>query len=244
MRMQLAVSTTIAALSAATVREVKSQDNIFALSTPGAGTTPDMIKDLDLSSRYETDKPNGIVGAGSPEEICVHDFESLHSEEDLRRELEEISVYYLENASVDRACSSTRDAADRNCRLDFSGLSTSSKFSQICEKLGGVYMEREHSIQCHSSKQQLYYQFDHYPNCFPASCGRNEINDMISKQIESVRRALEDDSGMSCFADYDILRHAGENAMDYGSDGFNRNGVPTFILMGLVSVYMGINYWV
>ncbi|KAL3911478.1 MAG: hypothetical protein SGILL_007267 [Bacillariaceae sp.] len=160
----------------------------------------------------EDSETSGVstLRAGSGNLSCKDGSEALIGQEELRWELQDVNLQYLENASIKNACSTSSDVDGRSCNFDF-GLFPNN-LHQVCEKYGGVYEEREHSIQCHhpSTKEQLYYQIDRFPNCFPGSCQREELETMITHQIESVRRALEEDSGMVCYADYDILRHAND----------------------------------
>jgi hypothetical protein len=234
MKIALAATTTLLVSAAvATARELEHQ-NIFAPAASSdsevTAATPS-VQDYDLSFRYD-DGSNSTVRDGTPQDICSQDLELLLAQEDLRRELQQINLHYLQNAGLDRACSQTRDATNRDCHLDFAIFA--SDLPGVCELYGGVYVEREHSIQCHSSQQQLYYQFDRFPNCFPSSCQHDEVNDMVAKQIEAVRRAMEDDSGMTCYADNDILRHAGEDEPFQDSSSNRRNGSM------LVSLWVGL----
>lgn len=147
---------------------------------------------------------------------CGQDIELLVAQEDLRWQLQDVNLHYLENAGLAKACDDSQQQQQqqlrsRNCNLDFGNFPTN--LGQVCEEHGGVYIEREHSIQCHNSqtKQQLYYQLDRFPSCFPSSCAKEQVDDMVQSQIDFFRLTLEQDSGMICYADFDILRHAGES---------------------------------
>ncbi len=188
--------------------------NIFGI---GDGETTNANTDFDFETSFH---PEDVImttatvqyGETSGVSSCAEASETLIAQEDLRWELQDINVDYLENASIEKACSpSIANQDDLSCDFDF-GLFRNN-LNEVCGNHGGVYDEREHSIQCHNPKtlQQLYYQFDHFPNCFPASCERSELETMMRRQIDSVRRALEIDSGMTCYADYDILRHANDS---------------------------------
>jgi hypothetical protein len=242
MRMVLA----LVILTVVSPASARRMDNIFAIgdSSTTSQSEPDN-QDFDISFRGSK---SNTIREGTSQAWCTRDWDMLLALEDVRRELQDVNLHYLENASVDRACGgdggvSTRDASNRDCRLDFGYFS--SNLHQVCEKHGGVYVEREHSIQCHSSGKKLYYQYDRFPNCFPASCGHTEVEDFVAKQMESVRYALENDSGMTCFADFDILRHAGEEDLNVSAAGKTSRPATVSALLGLVlmGTYIIISYF-
>jgi len=137
---------------------------------------------------------------------CLEASQSLIANEDVRYELSSINHFYLENASIQKACTQ-ESKSDLECKLNF--RLASNELNEVCESNGGTYQEREHSIQCHNleTKESLYYQFDHFPGCYSVACEKADIDQFANLQIDTVKRALEQDSGMKCYADFDILRH-------------------------------------
>jgi hypothetical protein len=188
--------------------------------------------DVEEGEDYENEPTTGTVDTGISS--CFKDSESLIGYEDIRMELSFINLYYLEHGTRNRACTVNADNDENgnsglysNCHVDF--LEASANLNEVCAKHDGKYSETEHSIQCYNSQtnEQLYYQLDHFPGCFAVSCTKHDIDQFITKQVDYVRRALEDagggagtsgegstklsssstSSGMVCYADYDILRH-------------------------------------
>lgn len=208
---QVAFASLLAALAAVSVTAERL--NIFDVDD--SDTNPMNRYDITFEEGEDDSETSGVstlrTGNGNSNVSCKDGSETLIAQEELRWELQDINLQYLENASIEKTCSTSSDADGTSCSFDF-GLFPNN-LDQVCEKYGGVYDEREHSIQCHnpSTKEQLYYQIDRFPNCFPGSCQREEIDSMVAHQIESVRQALEEDSGMVCYADYDILRHANDS---------------------------------
>jgi hypothetical protein len=233
--MNMKMQHVVVVMTVASTVSARRIENIFALVDPSTTSQnqPDN-QDFDISS-LGSNSSVSTIGEGTTQPLCSRDREMLLTLEDLRGELQDVNVQYLENASVDRACgggASTRDDSNRECHLDFGYFSNN--LHQVCEKHGGVYEEREHSLQCHSAKQKLYYQYDRFPNCFPASCEHTEVEDLVSKQMESVRQALEEDSGMTCYADFDILRHAGEVEWNVSVAGMTSRFSTVTTLLGLL----------
>jgi hypothetical protein len=227
---QVAFVSLIVVAAAAGSRNVE-QTNIFDVD--GGSDNPVNRFDINFEEpEAEDSEPSSITTVSTSRTgntlSCKDGSETLIAQEDMRWELQYINVNYLENASIEKVCVPSADGT--NCNFDF-GLFPNN-LNEVCKKYGGIYEEREHSIQCHNptTKEQLYYQIDRFPNCFPTSCQRTEVNSMVEHQIESVRRALEEDSGMICYTDYDILRHAGEYE---NSGGMGRK---TSWVMSLVTV--------
>jgi hypothetical protein len=149
---------------------------------------------------------------------CSDESEILIENEDIRIELMAINMQYLENGSTLKACQ--RTGLESDCRLDFTNYPNN--LQQVCGDNGGIYAEREHSIQCRNSAtdEELYYQFDHYPYCFPQSCDTVDVSKMISIHIDGVKRALEEHSGMLCLSDWEILEHANEVYASLGRQSY------------------------
>lgn len=195
-------------------------DNIFVepVSVTGGNT-----KDVPESSVESTLSFTSLTS-------CYDDSEALIEHEDVRMELMAINMQYLEHGSTLKAC--TRDGKESVCRLDFSLYH--SNLHEVCEEHGGLYAEREHSIQCHNSDtdEELYYQFDNHPYCFPMSCDSVDVNKMITLHIDGVKRALEDHSGMHCLSDWEILVDANER---YASGASQR-----YFHWDMLSYYSGL----
>jgi len=149
---------------------------------------------------------------------CLEETEDLLAAyEDIRLELSAIDQQYLENASIENVC--VQDGEVSNCNFDFRNYP--SNLESVCNNRGGNFYVTEHSIQCHnpSTIGSLYYQFDHYPSCCSESCERNDRNDLLTGRIDSITEAMSEFLQMSCFADYDILRHANETSSLLDSAG-------------------------
>jgi hypothetical protein len=185
-----------------------SADNIFADPYLRTGTDVEGTTESASSS-------SGTTSSFSSLSSCSGDLEALVENEDLRTELSAINLHYLENGSIQRAC--RRDGNSLDCKLDFRLYP--SNLREVCEKHGGSYWEKEHSLQCQNSDtdENLYYQLDHVPSCFAASCGETDAKKITSSQVDGVRRALEENSGMLCLSDWEILEHAGESDGSAGS---------------------------
>jgi hypothetical protein len=213
-------------------------ENIFTI-----GDTSTTSQSVTGNTDFDISFDSGTIQEGSSQAPCARDREMLLALDDLRGELQDVNFHYLENASVDRACGgggdgvSTRNASNRDCRFDFGSFP--SNLHEVCKKHGGVYEEREHSIQCHSAQQKLYYQYDRFPNCLPESCEHIEVEDMLAQQMESIRQALEEDSGMTCYVDFDILRHAGDGEWEVSPAETNRR--PATALLGLLLIELYVN---
>ena len=233
----------VSAVAVAVANDVE-QTNIFDVDV--GSDNPLSRFHIDFEEEAGTESPSSTVntartGAGSGNNVdvsCTDGSETLIAHEDVRWNIQFLNVEYLENASIDKACArSSTDEMGMTCNFDF-GLFPNN-LDEVCEKYGGVYEEREHSIQCHdpTTKEQLYYQIDRFPNYFPAACHHDEIDSMVEHQIDTVRRALEDDSGMICYADYDILRHAGEY------DGMSSGDTRTLSMMSAIAIALAL-YWI
>lgn len=183
---------------------------------------------------------------------CFEDLEVLIENEDIRTELSTIDLYYLEHGSIHKACQQKTGTAS-DCRLDFTLYPNN--LHEACEKHGGRYTEREHSISCRSADGgtgdevvELYYQFDHFPSCFASSCGEVEVNKMVSTQVDTVRRSMEKDSGMHCLVDWEILESANNNVVgvvesegrrQFGGDRVSSRSYSTtgMMVLGVLLVY-------
>ncbi len=176
---------------------------------------------------------------------CIEETEDLLAAyEDIRLELSAIDQQYLENASIENVC--TKDGEVSNCNFDFRNYP--SNLESVCNNRGGNFYVTEHSIQCHnpSKMESLYYQFDHYPSCCSESCERNDRNDLLTGRIDSITEAMSEFLEMSCFADFDILRHANETISfldSAGSTTAQRSIQELQILLGALPMLL-INYLV
>mmetsp|Transcript_152 Transcript_152/g.381 ORF Transcript_152/g.381 Transcript_152/m.381 type:complete len:283 (+) Transcript_152:72-920(+) len=163
---------------------------------------------LSGSTKVKTD----IVDSSEEQLSCVEDTENTFAlNEDIRLELSAIDTRYLESASIENACN--RDGKISNCDFDFRLLPN--KLQEVCEKDGDNFYETEHSIQCHnpSTKESLYYQYDHYPSCFSAACEQIDVKQLVAGRIDSITQTLAEYLEMSCFADDDILRQANDASL-------------------------------
>jgi len=189
-----------------------------------------MSEYLEMSCFADDDILRYANGASSiePASSCAEDTERLLIlNEDIRLELSAIDIEYLENASIQNVCK--RDGQFSNCKFDFRLFPN--ELQKVCEKHGGSFDETEHSIQCHnpSTKESLYYQFDHYPSCFSEACEKTDANQLVAEQIKSISQSMSEYLEMSCFADDDILRYAnGASSME--SSGMKRSwhGIQIF----------------
>jgi hypothetical protein len=189
-----------------------ASDNIF---------TESYIRTTETSQAATVSESSSETSMAFPSlPSCYDESEALNEHEDVRTELMAINMRYLENGSIKRACQ--RDGKASDCKLDFNLYP--SNLHEACEKYGGRYAEREHSIQCRNSatEEELYYQFDHFPSCFAPSCDTVDVNKMISTQLDGVRRAMEEHSGMHCLSDWEILEYASEMYESTGSHLFGR----------------------
>ncbi|MGK3739368.1 MAG: hypothetical protein ACI8RD_009240 [Bacillariaceae sp.] len=155
---------------------------------------------------------------------CTKDTERLLiANEDIRMELSIINIQYLENASIQKACK--RDGTFSNCRFDFRLFPNELK--SVCENHGGSYYETEHSISCNkrSTKESLYYQFDHYPSCMSTTCEMADMTKMVSERIEFISQNIGEYLGFDCLADEEILRHANDYDYDNYASSAERTGM-------------------
>lgn len=142
---------------------------------------------------------------------CDDDTEYLlASYEDIRLELWSVDQQYLENASIKDVC--VRDGEFSKCNFDFRRYP--SNLETVCSSHGGNFFRTEHSIQCHnpSTMERLYYQFDHYPSCCSELCEMTDANRLLTERIDSITEMMSEYLQMTCFADFDILRHANDSS--------------------------------
>jgi len=191
--------------------ESASPDTVYQISyTNGIGETTDTTQPVDvLPDAADTARLSDTLHFGHAS--CIEETEDmLAAYEDIRMELMSIDQQYLENASVENVC--VKDGKISNCNFDFREYP--SNLESVCNNRGGNYYKTEHSIQCHnpSTMESLYYQFDHYPSCCSSNCEQNDANNLLSGRIDSITDVMSDFLQMSCFADYDILRHANDGS--------------------------------
>ncbi|KAL3912066.1 MAG: hypothetical protein SGILL_007032, partial [Bacillariaceae sp.] len=176
---------TFLSLIAAAAASSVEQANIFDVDD--ASDNPVSRFDIDFDDSESSTNTVTTARTGNTLVSCKDGSETLIAQEELRWELQYLNLSYLENASIEKACVASSDTDGTSCRFDF-GLFPNN-LDEVCEKYGGVYDLREHSIQCHNptTKKQLYYQIDRFPNCFPGSCQPAEVDFLVNHQIESVR---------------------------------------------------------
>ena len=185
-----------------------------------------------------TEESPGLSEHGS----CADDTEYLLAAyEDIRLELSAIDEQYLENASIEDVC--VRDGKSSNCNFDFRKYP--SNLETICNNRGGSFYLTEHSIQCHnpSTMERLYYQFDHYPSCCSELCERSDANGLLTERIDSITEVMSEYLQMSCFADYDILRHANDSSSLLESSGSFRRSQHWLEIASAVSLLLILTRW-
>jgi hypothetical protein len=229
------------------------ETNIFAENAFLSSRQSDTTSDNPSSS--SANSPSTTIGFAPAGTSCSEDTQTLLVNEDVRTQLQVINLAYLQHASIQKACHNNNNDGDgtttlssatpslaagtTNCNFNF--LQFPNNLDEVCEKHGALYDEREHSIQCHNpsnSKELLYYQFDHFPSCLPITCNNEDILQIVTHQMESVRRALEKDSGMVCYADFDILRHAASAAAAVSVGGYG------FLTWTMASIATAVSFFV
>jgi hypothetical protein len=190
---------------------------------------------LDPEHPFESERGHTEIALNETT-TCTKDTERLLiANEDIRMELSIINIQYLENASIRKACK--RDETFSNCIFDFRLFPNELK--SVCENHGGSYDETEHSIQCNkrSTKESLYYQFDHYPSCMSTTCEIADMTKMVSERIDLISRNIGEYLGFDCLADEEILRHA--NDYDYDYDNYASSAETT----GMKNISMWL-WWI